>query len=67
MKLKKDLVKIKKFYDSNTDFKCYVDKYMTTRHIPQDKLEEVLQHVIVRDYAEYIEETSREVTHDDNT
>ena len=58
---------LRKFYDSNPDFKRYVDKYMTTRHIPQDKLEEVLQHVIVRNYAEYLKETLREVAHDENT
>lgn len=53
---------MKKFYDTNPDFKLYVDKYMTTRHIPQDRFEEVLQHVLVKNYAEYLKETSRGTT-----
>ena len=53
---------MKKLYDTNPDFKLYVDKYMTTRHIPQDRFEEVLQHVLVNNYAEYLQETSRGIT-----
>ena len=51
----------KKFYYANPDFKSYVDKYMTSRHIPQDKLDEVLQHVLVKNYADYIVESWGEV------
>ena len=50
---------IKKFYDVNPDFKGYVDRYMKSRHIPQDKLEEVLQHVLVKNYANYVKENLR--------
>ena len=53
---------MKKLYDTNPDFKLYVDKYMATRHIPQDRFEEVLQHVLVKNYAEYLKETSRGTT-----
>jgi len=52
---------IKKFYDTNPDFKLYVDRYMKSRNIPQDRLEEVLQHALVQSYAEYLKETSRGV------
>lgn len=53
---------MKKLYDNNPDFKLYVDRYMKSRCIPQDKLEDVLQHSLVQSYAEYLQENSKGTT-----
>lgn len=40
-------------YDTNNDFKNYVEKYIFKHHVT---LEEALKHVMVREYAKYLME-----------
>lgn len=39
------------YYDNNTDFKDYVDRVARCRHLPVD---EVLEHVITKEYLKMI-------------
>ena len=40
---------MKQFYETNKDFKAYVDKYCTKHHLTVD---EALEHKMVQSYAE---------------
>lgn len=41
----------RQMYDSNTDFKAYVDKYVKQNHVPLDV---ALSHKMVQNYGEYL-------------
>ena len=51
-------------YNSNKDFKAYVDKYAKVhgKLFPEDCFfdDEVLQHAMVKNYAEYLEKREAE-------
>ena len=49
-----DLLTLKQFYDSNEDFKTYVDKYMKTYRIIF--VDVALKHKLVQEYYEYLKE-----------
>lgn len=43
---------MQELYETNADFRGYVDRYAKCRHIT---VEEALEHILIRNYAEYLE------------
>lgn len=54
--LEKRMKRMKELYESNTDFKRYVDRHCQQYKVP---VEVALEHAVVREYAEYLKEEEK--------